>query len=159
MECYKVPASRGVRGRGCFSQSAGRGRASSNYFLGQGRGHALPQRIPRTSATGNRQPRPSRITSWGKSDNSCYYYCKSNSSKAGGLQDCLHVWKTIKPLARVFLKGCLNFRVWGQFEIKILTVRGYSDINTTYFIWIIGKIDLSLRSFQLVICQRTILKK
>ena len=56
MECYKVPASRGVRGRGCFNQSAGRGRASSNYFLGQGRGHALPQRIPRTSATGNQDP-------------------------------------------------------------------------------------------------------
>ena len=43
MERYKVPASRGVRGRGCFNQSAGRGRASSNYFSGQGRGHARPQ--------------------------------------------------------------------------------------------------------------------
>ena len=30
-------------------------------------------------------------------------------------------------------------RVRGQFEIKILTVRGDSDINTTDFIWIIGK--------------------
>ena len=28
----------------------------------------------------------------------------------------------------------LNFRVRGQFEIKILIVRGLSDINTTYFI-------------------------
>ena len=27
----------------------------------------------------------------------------------------------------------------GQFEIKILIVRGHSDIDTTYFIWIIGK--------------------
>ena len=51
MKPYKVPASRGVRGRGRFSQSAGRGRASSNSFLGQGRGHAWPQQNPRTSAT------------------------------------------------------------------------------------------------------------
>ena len=42
MEPYKVPASRGVRGRGHLSQSVGRGRASSNSFLGQGRGHARP---------------------------------------------------------------------------------------------------------------------
>ena len=51
MEPYKVPASRGVRGRGRFSQSAGRGRAFSNSFLDQGRGHARPQQNPRTSAT------------------------------------------------------------------------------------------------------------
>ena len=48
----------------------------------------------------------------------------------------------------LFLKKWLNFCVRGQFEIKILTVQGHSDINTTYFIWIIGKIDLSLRSFE-----------
>ena len=51
MEPYKVPASRGVRGRGRFGHSAGRGRASSNSFLGQGRGHARPHQNPRTSAT------------------------------------------------------------------------------------------------------------
>ena len=34
----------------------------------------------------------------------------------------------------VFLKNWLNFRVRGQFEIKILIVRGHSDINATYFI-------------------------
>ena len=33
MEPYKVPASRGVRGSGRFSQSTGRGRASSNSFF------------------------------------------------------------------------------------------------------------------------------
>ena len=31
----------------------------------------------------------------------------------------------------VFLKNWLNFRIQVQFEIKILTVRGHSDINTT----------------------------
>ena len=36
MEPYKVPTSRGVCRRGRFSQSAGRGRAPSNSFLGQG---------------------------------------------------------------------------------------------------------------------------
>ena len=51
MEPYKVSASRGVRGRGRFGHSAGRGRASSNSFLGQGRGHARPHQNPRTSAT------------------------------------------------------------------------------------------------------------
>jgi len=56
MARYKVPASRGVRGPGRFNQSACRGRASSNYFLGQGCGHAWPQQIPRTSATGNQDP-------------------------------------------------------------------------------------------------------
>ena len=39
----------------------------------------------------------------------------------------------------VFLKKWLNVCVRGQFENKILTLRGHSDINTTYFIWIIGK--------------------
>ena len=33
MEPYKVPAARGVRGRGRFNQNAGRGRASSNPFF------------------------------------------------------------------------------------------------------------------------------
>ena len=42
MEPYKVPASRGVCRRGRFSQSAGRGRAPSNSFLGQGLGHTRP---------------------------------------------------------------------------------------------------------------------
>ena len=48
----------------------------------------------------------------------------------------------------VFLNKWLNFRVRGQFEIKILIVRGHSDINTTYFIWLFKKINLSLRSFE-----------
>ena len=51
MEPYKVTAFRGVRGRGRFGQSTGRGRASSNSFLGQGRGYARPQQNPRSSAT------------------------------------------------------------------------------------------------------------
>ena len=34
----------------------------------------------------------------------------------------------------LFLKNWLNFRVRGQFEIKILIMRGHSDINRTYFI-------------------------
>ena len=34
-----------------------------------------------------------------------------------------------------FLNNWLNFRVQGQFEIKMLTVLDHSDINT-YFIWI-----------------------
>ena len=29
--------------------------------------------------------------------------------------------------------NCLNFRVRGKFEVKILIVVGHSDINTTYF--------------------------
>ena len=33
-----------------------------------------------------------------------------------------------------FLKNWLNFSVRGQFEIKILIMRGHSDINRTYFI-------------------------
>ena len=51
MEPYKFPASRGVCRRGRFGQSAGRGRAPSNSFLGQGLGHTRPQQNPRTSAT------------------------------------------------------------------------------------------------------------
>ena len=34
----------------------------------------------------------------------------------------------------VFLNNWLNFRVQGQFEIKMLIVLDHSDINTTYFI-------------------------
>ena len=37
----------------------------------------------------------------------------------------------------VFLNNWLTFRVRGYFEIKLLIVRGHSDINTTYFIWIV----------------------
>ena len=33
-----------------------------------------------------------------------------------------------------FLNNWLNFRVRGQFEIKMLIVLGHSDINTTYLI-------------------------
>ena len=44
-----------------------------------------------------------------------------------------------KVFPPVFLKSWPNFRVRGEFEIKILTVRGHSDKNTTHFIWIIGK--------------------
>lgn len=50
MEPYKVPAARGMRGRGRFSQSAGRGRSSTNSFLVQGRGQARPQQNPKSSS-------------------------------------------------------------------------------------------------------------
>ena len=33
-----------------------------------------------------------------------------------------------------FLNSWVNFRIRGQFEIKMFTVLGYSDVNTTYFI-------------------------
>ena len=46
-------------------------------------------------------------------------------------------------------------RVRGQFEIKILTVRDHSDINTTVFIWIIGKKETwACDQLELVIGQR-----
>ena len=55
----------------------------------------------------------------------------------------------------VFLKNWLNFRVRGQFEIKILIVRGLSDINTTYFIWSLNKNILEPAIiWKLVTCQR-----
>ena len=59
---------------------------------------------------------------------------------------CDHRKKRSSP--PVFLKNWLNFLVRDQSEIKILIVRGHRDINTTYFIWIIAKIYLSLRSFE-----------
>ena len=43
----------------------------------------------------------------------------------------------------VFSNNLLNFRVRGQFEIKMLIARGQSDINTTYFIWITKKFTWS----------------
>ena len=33
-----------------------------------------------------------------------------------------------------FLNNWLNFRVRGQFEIKMIIVLGHNDINTIYFI-------------------------
>ena len=51
----------------------------------------------------------------------------------------------------------LNFRVRGQFEIKILIVQ---HINTTYFIWILKKIKLELAIiWKPVPCQRITPKK
>ena len=44
----------------------------------------------------------------------------------------------------VFLNIWLNFRVRGQYKIKMLIARGHSDINTIYFIWI--KIKLSFEN-------------
>ena len=46
----------------------------------------------------------------------------------------------------VFLKNWLNFRVRGQFEIKIVTVQGHSDL-TYISCESLEKINLSLRSF------------
>ena len=51
MEPYKVPAARGVHGRGRFSHSARRGRSSKNSFLVPGWGQAQPQQNPRSSST------------------------------------------------------------------------------------------------------------
>ena len=41
--------------------------------------------------------------------------------------------KSEKPLSSllVFLNDWLNFRVWDQFQIKMLIARGRTDINTT----------------------------
>ena len=47
----------------------------------------------------------------------------------------------------VFLKNWLNFRVRGQFEIKIVTVQGHSDL-TYISCESLEKINLSLRSFE-----------
>ena len=47
----------------------------------------------------------------------------------------------------VFLKNWLNFCVRGQFEIKIVTVQGHSDI-TYISCESLEKINLSLRSFE-----------
>ena len=45
-----------------------------------------------------------------------------------------------KGLPRLYFKKLAeNFCVWGQFEIKIVIVRGDTDINTTYLIWILKK--------------------
>ena len=51
----------------------------------------------------------------------------------------LFVHVSVRSSLPSFLKNWLNFRVRGQFEIKILIIQGHSDINRTYFIWIIGK--------------------
>ena len=51
MEPYKVPSGRGVRGRGRFNQSGGRGRTPTSSFLGRGRGQAWPQQNPKQSST------------------------------------------------------------------------------------------------------------
>ena len=58
-----------------------------------------------------------------------------------------------------FLNNWLNFRVRGQFEIKMLIARGQSDINTTCFIWITKKHELEPAIiWKLVTCQRIISK-
>ena len=48
-------------------------------------------------------------------------------------------WEKSKATVFPACNSWLNFRVRGQFEIKILIVR---HINTTYFIWILKKIKL-----------------
>ena len=61
----------------------------------------------------------------------------------------MNTWQLEKSKAIAFpalkCKSRLNFRVRGQFEINILKVR---LMNTTYFICILKKLNLSLRSFE-----------
>ena len=61
----------------------------------------------------------------------------------------MNTWQWEKSKAIAFpafkCKSRLNFRVRGQFEINILKVR---LMNTTYFICILKKLNLSLRSFE-----------
>ena len=47
MEAYKVPSCRGVRGRGRFSQSGGRGKTPATSFLRRGRGQTWSQQNPK----------------------------------------------------------------------------------------------------------------
>ena len=54
-------------------------------------------------------------------------------------------WEKSKAIAFRACKSRLKFRVRGQFEVKILKVR---LMNTTYFIGILKKMNLSLRSFE-----------
>ena len=58
-------------------------------------------------------------------------------------------WEKSKEIAlSIAFPACksrLNFRFWGQFEIKILKVR---LMNMTYFICILKKLNLSLQSFE-----------
>ena len=61
-------------------------------------------------------------------------------------------WEKSKATVFPASSSWLNFRVRGQFEIKILIVR---HINTTYFIWIKKKIKLELAIiWKPVPCQR-----
>ena len=74
------------------------------------------------------------------------------------------VWPTLdhgkkRSSPPVFLNNWLNFCVRGQFEIKILIVRGCSDINTTYSIWMKeNKLEPAI-IWKLVTCQQITLKK
>lgn len=113
MEPYKVPVSRGVRGRGRFSQSADWGRVSSNSFLGQGQGHARFQQNPRP-----RQPR-TRVGLPGEVSHTTLAFIIANQIpiKAGLLRDCLHVWKTITS----------DLFIWVQLLTVILNLIGYPD--------------------------------
>ena len=54
-------------------------------------------------------------------------------------------WEKSKAISFPACKSRLNFRVGGQFEIKILKLR---LMNTTYFICILKKMNLSLLSFE-----------
>ena len=66
-------------------------------------------------------------------------------------------WEKSKATIFPACNGWLNFRVRGQFEIKILIVR---HINTKYFIWIKKKIKLEPPiTWKLVTCQRITSKK
>ena len=66
-------------------------------------------------------------------------------------------WAKSKATVFPSCNSWLNFRVRGQFEIKILIVR---HINTTYFIWILKKIKLEPAIiWKPVPCQRITSKK
>ena len=66
-------------------------------------------------------------------------------------------WEKSKATVFPACSSWLNFRVRGQFEIKILIVR---HINTTYFIWIFKKIKLEPAIiWKLVTCQRITSKR
>ena len=67
-------------------------------------------------------------------------------------------WEKSKATVFPACSSWLNFRVWGQFEIKILIVR---HINTSYFIWIFfrkSKLEPAI-IWKPVPCQRITSKK
>ena len=65
---------------------------SSNSFLGQGRGHARPQQ--NFQVLGNQDPvgSPAEVS---QTNFATTIIANQIPFKAGGLRDCLHVWKTI----------------------------------------------------------------
>ena len=102
MERYRVPSGRGVRGRGCFNQCAGRGKTPASPFF---RARPGPNMVPAESQAVINKDSVESSTEVSQSS-VVSIIANQTPFKAGGVQRFPHEWKKIT--SDPFILGAVN---------------------------------------------------